>query len=718
MSKYDNLPFHPTMEKVVEILMKRTQNENPVFFRLVVSYFFSKVASMMRTNVALGEAQVIPVNMYAMNLAPSGSGKGHSVNIIEEQIIGAFREKFLETTFPEISEKNIARLATSRSARNKSDDKDELALAKAEFREQGVLLFSFDSGTAPALKQMRTKLLMAGAGSMNLEMDEIGSNFTGNKEMLDAYLELFDKGKIKPKLIKNTRENIRSEDLFGATPTNMLLFGTPTKLLNGAKEEDQFYEMLETGYARRCFFGFSRFKKAAKNMTAQKMYDLYHDGGDNKYMVNLSDKLQMLSEKVTFGQTLKFKKDVLFELYDYQIWCAEQASALSEYEEVRQAEIIHRYFKVAKLAATYAFIDKSTFITSDHLKYAIAMAEESGRGFKKILSRDRAYVKLCNYIVSVQKELTHADLMEDLPFYKGSEVVRREMMNLAIAHGYKEGMYIKREIVDGIEFLSGTRVEETNLDKMILSYSTKMAKDYEPHKVPFDQLHRLVNENGYHWCNHHLKDKYRDNAHVIPGSNMVVLDVEDSVDVDTAKMLLADYKWIIHTTKNHTTKKHRFRIVIPMTHILELTSDEYSEFMQNVYDWLPFEVDTATKDRCRKWMTCKGNYWYNDGLLLDSLQFIPKTKKADERKQTLAGQTNLSNLERWFLNNTGGANTNRNYQMMKYAFACVDTGQDVATVRSNLMSLNSRLQDPLDTTEIDSTIMVGVSKRVHTKKGA
>jgi hypothetical protein len=209
---------------------------------------------------------------------------------------------------------------------------------------------------------------------------------------------------------------------------------------------------------------------------------------------------------------------------------------------------------------------------------------------------------------------------------------------------------------------------------------------------------------------------YRDDNHVIPGFNMVVLDVEDSVDIDTAKMLLADYKWILHTTKNHTNKKHRFRIVLPMSHTLELSTLEYKEFMENIYDWLPFEVDTATKDRCRKWMTCKGNYWYNDGLMLDTLQFVPKTKKADERKQTLAGQTNLNNLERWFINNTGSGN--RNHRLCAYAFACVETGQDVATVRNNVVSLNSRLDKPLDITEIDSTIMVSVSKRVHTKKGA
>lgn len=716
MSKYDNLPYHPVMEEVVRILSAKTQNQNPVFFRLNVSYYFSKVASMMRTNVALGDSQIIPVNMYAINLAPSGSGKGHSTNIIEEHIIGEFREQFLDVTFPEIAQKNIAKIACSRALRDGTDDKTELARCTAEFQEQGVLLFSFDSGTSPALKQMRTKLLMAGAGSMNLEMDEIGSNFTGNTEMLNDYLELFDTGRIKQKLIKNTRENIRSEDLFGNTPTNMLLFGTPTKLLNGSKEEEQFYEMQETGYARRCFIGFSRFRETTKNMTPQKMYDLYHDKASNKYLMNLSNKLRDLADKTLFNQVIKFKQDVLFELYAYQIWCEKEAAKLSEYEEVQKSEIIHRYFKVAKLAAVYAYIDKSAFIRIDHLHNAIAMAQASGEAFKNVLNRDRPYVKLANYIVSMNKEMTHADLMEDLPFYKGSEQNRREMMNLAIAHGYKEGMYFKREMNDGIEFLSGNRLEETDLNKVTFSYSSQLAKNYQAKNEPFEKLHMLTNMNGMHWVTHHLKDGYRDEAHCIPGVNLIVLDVEDSIDIPTCKLLLEEYTYLLHETKSHTSKKHRFRVIMPMSHNMEFEAQEFKDFMQNIYDWLPFDVDDKTGQRSRKWMTNKGNYWYNKGLLLDTMQFIPKTKKADERKSTLAGQTNLSNLERWFINNTGDGN--RNHRLCAYAYACVEMGQDVATVRNNVMSLNSKLESPLDTVEIDSTIMVSVSKRVHVKKGA
>ena len=709
---YENLPFHPTMEKVVDILRKKTQNQDPEFFRLVVSYFFSKIASMMRTNVSIGDEMIIPVNMYAINLAPSGSGKGHSISVIEEEIINAFRQRFLDDTFIQMSKKRLRVIANQRAIRDQADPDAEFERVQAEFEELGVLLFSFDSGTSAAIKQMRTKLLMAGAGSMNLEMDEIGSNMTGNTEVLNTYLELWDTGKIKQKLVKNTRDNIRSEDLFGPTPTNMLLFGTPIKLLDGSRVEDEFQDMLEIGYARRCFFAFSRFRKAAKGQTAQDMYNLYHDASISAYLQQLSDKFGMLANGNSFGQTIRMKHDVLLELYSYRIWCQKQADKLSEFEDIRKAEISHRYFKVAKLAAVYAFIDQDIWLKSSHLKNAIAMAELSGVALNGILNRDRPHVKLANYITGIGKELTQADLTDDLPFYKGTEQAKREMMNLAVGYGYKNGMYIKIELLDDIQFISGKKVEPTNLDKLKVSYSKNITTGYYNDVIRWDQFHALTENQGYHWVNHHLRQGYRDNEHIILGADVIVLDVEHSVDIDTAKLLLKDYTFLIHTTKRHTDKEHRYRIIIPLDHQVELNPKEYAGFMKNIYEWLPFSVDTAPHDRARKWLANKGKHCYNKGLLLDTLQFIPKTKKAEDRKQVLAGQTNLTALERWSINQAEDGN--RNQTLARYAFTMVELGHDFETIRSKVMDMNSKLDDPLDEAEIHGTVLQTVNKRIAT----
>lgn len=710
---YSNLPFHPTMDKIVDILTKKTQNEDPVFFRLMVSYYFCKLASMMRCNVELAQSQIIPVNMYAINLAPSGSGKGHSIGIIEETVISRFREKFLEETFPETAERNLNKLALKRARKNQTEEDDEIARAQMEFDEMGALLFAFDSATPAALKQMRTKLLMAQAGSMNFEMDEMGSNLLSNGDALNTFLELFDMGRIKPKLVKNTRENIRSEDLFGTTPTNMLLFGTPTKLLNGSKTEDEYYEFLEIGYARRCFFGFCRVRKTKAGQTAQDIYDIYNDSRSIQYLATLSDQLGLLADKTQFNQTIRMKKDVSLALFDYRLACQAAADVMSEYDGILKAELSHRYFKVAKLAAAYAFVDKSAYVKLTHLENAIAMAELSGEAFTRMMKRDRPHIKLANYIALVGRELTHADLVDDLPFYKGSEQAKREMLNLATQYGYKNNIFIRKDLIDGIEFLSGKSVPKTDLEKMIFAASPDITTGFTTQRKPFSRLHKLVTADKYHWVNHSLKDAYRDEAHVIKGFNMVCLDVENSASIDTAKYLLKDYKYLMHVTKRHTPKAHRYRIIMPLSHCLELDSEDFREFMNNIYEWLPFDVDKQTAQRSRKWLTNKGDFWYNDGQLLDALHFVPKTKKAEEQKQILASQSSYSGLERWFVNNT--IDGNRSNMLMKYAYALIEKGQDMPSIQNNVLALNKKLTKPLEETEVLSTILVTANKKFHTK---
>lgn len=714
MKDYSALTPHPVMDVLVKDLMKKTQNEDPAFFELMVSYYFCKMASMMRNNVQIAQTQVIPINMYAINLAPSGSGKGHSTGIMEESVIGGFRTEFLETTFPTIAERSLHTLAMARSRKNQSDPDEEVTRAQLEFEELGQLLFSFDSGTPAAVKQMRTKLLMAMSGSMNFEMDEIGSNLLGNTEILTTFLELFDMGRIKQKLVKNTRENIRSEDLFGITPTNMMLYGTPNKLFDGSRTEEEYISFLETGYGRRCYFGFCPHRISKANQTAQDIYDIYNDTTSISVLSDIASDMRQLADPTHFDQTIKMSKDVSMALFEYRLWCQEQADTMSEFEEITKAELAHRYFKVAKLAGAYAFIDKSTYITEEHLDHAIYMAEASGKAFSLMLKRDRPHVKLAKFLAGCGREMTHAALVEDLPFFKGTEQAKREMLNLATGYGYTNNIVIRRDIIDGIELLSGKSLPQTDLNDVIFSYSNDMVTGYAVQKkqVPFHKMHNLVNRDGMHWVNHALKDGYRDEAHVIEGFNMIVLDVENSVTIDLAKQLLCDYNMLIHVTKRHTENAHRFRVIIPISHTLSLSTEDFKEFMTNVFNWAPFEVDEATGQRARKWLTCKGDFEYNDGQVLDALQFIPKTKKADEHKMVLAGQLNLSNLERWFVNNTPDGN--RNNQLIKYAYALIDAGDDLPTIQLKVMDLNKKLPKPLGETEVLMTIIPSATKKYHT----
>lgn len=706
----DQMLHHPTSEKLVAILCNKTQNENPLFFRVLVGYYFCVIASQMRTTIVTHDRGDIPVNMYAINLGTSGSGKGFSTNIIENEVMGQFRTRFLEETFPILAEQNLPKLALKRANRKSVDPDEELVRVQKEFDALGSLVFSFDSGTPAAVKQMRHKLLMANAGSVNLQIDEIGSNLVGSVDVLTTYLELYDVGRIKSKLIKNTSDNIRNEEIPGTTPTNMMLFGTPSKLLNGGKVEEELYSMLETGYARRCFFGYSRASNKAKELTPEEVYIMLTDQTSNTWMEDLADKLDNLADIINTNKRLVLTKETSLLLIEYKLKCEKLAHSLPEHEEIKKAEISHRYFKALKLAGAYAFIDDSPELTSEHLYHAIKLAEESGEAFDKLLTRDRNYVKLAKYIATCKRDITQADMVEDLPFYRGAAGQKTEMLSLAIAYGYKNNIIIKKSFSDGIEFLRGETLKESHLDSMIMSYSTDITTDYMNDRGPFDKLHQLTQQPNMHWVSHHLTGGYRNEENALPGFNLVVIDVDGGVNLSTVKLLLSGYKFLIYTTKRHTDEENRFRIVMPINYELEMDAKDFKEFMANIYEWLPFEVDTATNQRARKWMTHAGHYEYNEGDVLDALPFIPKTSKNEERKALMHDQQSMDNLERWILNNSGDGN--RNNMLLRYAMILVDGGFDFEKIRQRVIALNDKMADKLEEAEIMGSIMVSTAKAI------
>lgn len=716
---FEEYSHNPLSERMVDILMKKNGNiSEPLFCRIMVAFYLGKAASMMRTNVIKYDNQIIPVNVYALNLMPSGFGKGLSSNIIESNIMSEFRYNFLEETFPIKATENLTRLASSRALKEGIDEEEALDKIGTEFTQLGELMFSFDSGTPAALKQMRTKLLMSKAGSMNFHIDEIGSNLQKSQEMLEVFLELFDVGKVKAKLIKNTAENVRLSDMEGITPANLLMFGTPFKLLDGGKIEELLMDFLVTGFGRRCFFGIvdsTNSLPPSLDSDPAAILDNLKDSNVDAEQNALSEWFGALADVQHFGKNLPMPREVAIETITYQQFCAYRSDALPIHDDIGKAEMLHRHFKVMKLAGAYAFCEGNDEITLANLQSAILLAEESGEAFKRIMSRDKNYVRLAKYISQSGQELTQADLVESLQFYKGTGAAKNEMLQLAIAWGYKHNIIIQKKYNEGIEFISGSALEETTLNELILSHSNDASLNYMPELVPFTRLHELTQIPNYHYCNHHLKGGHREGANAIRGFNTIILDVDNGCTVDTAKLLLKDFTYHMYTTKSHHAEKNgvlqgdRFRIIMPISHILKLSGNEYKEFMSNLFEWLPFDSDEQTGQRVCKWACHEGEYWYNEGELIDALQYIPATTKNEARKNSIKNLTNLDNMEKWFaMRMTDGHRSN---EMVKFALMLVDSGMPIDDVDDRVMALNNKLEEGLPEGELMSTVLRTAAKR-------
>lgn len=710
MKPVEQMKHHPLLEQLVDILSARTQNPDKNFFRIMGCYHLVKCASMMRCKVDAQGFGNLLVNFYGINAAPSGYGKGHSAKIIEEQVTNLFKANFMDFTLPTVTEKSLTELAYKRALRTGQDEQMVLDNVVTEYKKLGAFLSGFDSGTTPAVKQFRHKLLMSDIGSINFEVDEMGSNLLNNKEIVDVYLELYD-GTVKPKLTKNTSDSVRNEEIEGKTPTNMLMFGTPEMLLDGGQTEKTFFDMLTTGYARRCFFGFSNIENQQKTLSVQERLAMLTDRSSDASLIKMSQHLAKLSDPLNHNFQVKIPDNVMMSILEYQIYCEELMESFKTTDTIRRAEARGRYFKTIKLAGAFAFLDLSPEMTSDHWEAAVKVAEMSADCFNQLLARDPAHARLAKYLSECSEPLTHAELIEELPYFPKTSAAQKDLIKNAVAWGYKNNVIIKRSFVDDIEFIHGEALQLTDIDNLILSHSADIASGYNPEtKVPFDKLGVVTQRSNYNWCSHRFVEGRRLTTHVIQGFNLIVLDIDGTASIEAARTVLQDYTYHIYTTKRHTEDCPRFRIVLPMSHTLRLSPEEFTEFMQNVLEYLPFETDEQTCQANRKWLSNdKAQVFTNEGKLFDVLPFIPKTKKNEERKKFVETIGTMDRLERYFFSKAEEGS--RNNILFKYGAALIDAGYELDALKAKIKEFNSKLPKPLSEIELANTVLSSITVR-------
>ena len=703
---------HPGLEEIIHLLNNKTQNNDKQFFRTVICYFFGKIAATMRCTIVTKDRGEVPVNIYALATATSGFGKGFSVGIIENELLNGFQEQFEDITSLEIAKKNLDELAAKRASYAGTEVAEEMEKLQKEFNSGGTIPFTFDSGTAPAVKQLRHKLLLANCGAINAQIDEIGSNLIANTDLLTLFLELYDQGMVKQKLTKNTAENTRGKEIRGKTPTNMLLFGTPAKLFDGGQTEDQFFSFLDTGYARRCLFGHGQHTtRAHATLSAEEIFKNLVNPANSTITQKWHKHFTHLADETFFNWKLILDDDVAIRLMEYKIACEQEAEMLPEHEEIRKAEMSHRYFKALKLAGALAFIDMMAEISLEHMMQAILVVEESGEVFQKMLSREKSYVRLAKYIAAVEGELTHADLVEALPFYKSGVGARNEMLALAAAWGYKNHVVIKKTLVDGIELFQGETLKATDPSSMILSYSLDWAYNYATERVPFDQLEVLTKADNINWCNHAFLNGHRCETNVIPHFNMIVIDVDSGTSLAQAHELLKEYQFMTYTTKRHTPTENRYRLVMPINYELKLDADDYKTMMDAIIAWLPFKVDESANQRSRKWAVhpAGDTFFSQSTQLLDILPFIPKTTRYEQSRLNQTKIGSMDNLERWFA--TDIATKGRNNQILRFGMILVDSGLSLVEVTQRIKEFNSKLPSGLTQVELDATVLKSIAKK-------
>ena len=79
-----------------------------------------------------------------------------------------------------------------------------------------------------------------------------------------------------------------------------------------------------------------------------------------------------------------------------------------------------------------------------------------------------------------------------------------------------------------------------------------MAEGYFTNEtVVWRDFYKVLTADGICYSAHSFKDGKRSNDTALTGFQLIILDIDGGVDLETAKILFSEYTYLIATTRNH-----------------------------------------------------------------------------------------------------------------------------------------------------------------------
>ena len=231
--------------------------------------------------------------------------------------------------------------------------------------------------------------------------------------------------------------------------------------------------------------------------------------------------------------------------------------------------------------------------------------------------------------------------------------------------------------------------------------------------VGFDSLGKLCQSNRA-WINHHSEGGSRSDDDLKSGCEFIVLDIDGTASIHEATTLLASYTYYLYTTKSHVESDEddpignpRFRLLLPLSHKVELGTKDFKDFMSNIHEWLPFECDPVAVERCRRWSSHKGTEYKNVGQSLNVLDHLTTTFKPSNSNTVVKSVASLNRLERWFV--VAGESGKRNQILFRYLTTLQDFGiTSPDDLKDRVKGLNAKFRESLTQDELENTIFKSI----------
>ena len=254
--------------------------------------------------------------------------------------------------------------------------------------------------------------------------------------------------------------------------------------------------------------------------------------------------------------------------------------------------------------------------------------------------------------------------------------------------------------------------------KVLISYKAglneKDATGFRVGWVTLDRVADMVRSAGQYSAVE-FREGYRDAAHAIPYSELMILDYDDGVTLGDAAEMFRQYIGIVATTRNHRKEKNgvacdRFRVILPTREPVMLGVEEYRKMMSEVIH--NYGTDKACSNMSRMY------YGYPDAevaflsgyQLFDWMPFyqsaLDKERQQQYRRpiQQPSGDRQAAQLDKAIQTFMGknfvtGA---RNARLFRLSRWLKDEG--VPDIQNRLYSLNSLSGCPLPDDEVNKIL--------------
>ncbi|MDB4681374.1 hypothetical protein OAE88_00540 [bacterium] len=699
--------LNPHVNKIMDLVLNVKDDIPENMILMMINYTLAEVASNLRAKLKLYDGSVKPLNNYTYIFAPSGVGKDVSLNALNRIFIDSFRERMGKGF-----DKHRVKYWDNRSmALVEEGEEDVESAIREEMRMVSPFSYRIDGGTVAGFSKSRVTYDYYDIGAINLVIDELGANYQNIRSVMALMLSSYEDGNTEGRQLKT-----ESVIAVKGVPSNFLGYSSPALVFDGGITEKSLLDDLSQGMARRSFFAYAEkpepLKLTAEEIVKQNRARATSNKGKieetNKYFAELAHPKNMYKEV-----HLSEKAEIL--IAEYQIKCDSIVKANTEIQEQERLELVNRSWKATRLAGVYAFISGLTEVDEDCVKQAIYVADISGESFMKVMNQPPVYERVFDFIKS-RKKTSDIDL-EKQKWYSGNKTQKRELLSLARAYGFENDYLFRIKEVESVEFYSFIEVPKTDVEKITISISKDITKGFKKKVVPFEIIHEVVTNDDFKYSAGTFKGGHRNKENYEKKQNLVIIDIDDGMKLETAKIMFSDYKCFMATTKSHQKEKNdlvcdRFRIIFITDRTIKLDSETYGKFMKNVYESLGVPADQSCSDSSRFYFGAEGDYWYSEGSkLLEISDLIPDTTKSKERDVMLSssGIGSTDGAERFLLEEA--VNGNRNHTMLRYALLIKDSGYSLEDAKEKVLSFNDKLPDGLSVKEIEQTVFKTLGKK-------